>query len=143
MYCSCARPWPSASIDSLRVSRQRSGMPTARDKRPSTISSGYAEIFAPKPPPTSGVMTRTLLVGSLLLIWSRTPCACWVEIHCHSRPSTHATAEPRTSSGHGATRWFTYLPFTTTSQSAKNSSPEMPGMPSAVVSNTTLLPAAG
>ena len=70
------------------------------------------------------------------------PWACWVETHWCSRPSIHAAAEPRTSSGHGATRWLMNVPETVTSQSAKNSSPVRSGMPRAVESNTTLLPAA-
>ena len=79
------------------------------------------------------------------MIVSRAPCAPWVLSHWYSLivPSfvTQATAEPRTSSGQGATRWLTNRPVTTTSQSAKYSSPVLSGMPSAVVSNTTLLPA--
>ena len=72
---------------------------------------------------------------------SLAPCAPWVLSHWCRRPSTHATADPRTSSGHGATRWFTNRPVTMTSQPSKNASPVFSGMPSTVVSNTTLLPA--
>ena len=91
-----------------------------------------------------GVRTRTSSSSTpfAATIGCLTPWACCVEIHWCRRPSTHATAEPRTSSGHGATRWFTKRPVAVTSQSAKNSSPVRSGMPSAVVSNTTLLPAA-
>ena len=69
------------------------------------------------------------------------PWACCVDTHWCRRPSIQVAAEPRTSSGHGATRWLTKRPLTVTSQSAKNSSPVRSGMPSAVESNTTLLPA--
>ena len=111
---------------------------------PSTISSGYVLILAPKPPPTSGVMIRTWPASMPLAatIGSLTPWACWVEIHWVSRPSVHAAAELRTSSGQGATRWLMNVPETVTSQSAKYSSPVRSGMPSAVESNTALLPAA-
>ena len=73
----------------------------------------------------------------------RAPCACCVDSHWCSRPSTHAAADPRTSSGQGATRWLTSRWVTRTSQPSKNESSVMPGMPSAVESNTTLLPAFG
>ena len=72
----------------------------------------------------------------------RALCAPWVLSHwCNLPSSPHATAEPRTSSGHAATRWLMKRPFTTTSQSAKKSGPLMAGMPRNDVSNTTLLPA--
>ena len=35
------------------------------------------------------------------------PWACWVLDHCTRRPSIHAAAAERTSSGTAATRWFT------------------------------------
>jgi hypothetical protein len=97
-------------------------------------------ILAPNPPPTSGVITRTssgptplLATNSSLIPW-----ACWVEIHWCRRSLIHTAAEPRTSSGHGATRWLMNRPDAVTSQSAKNSSPVTSGKPRAVVSNTTL-----
>ncbi len=70
------------------------------------------------------------------------PWACCVETHWWSRPSIHAAADPRTSSGQGATRWLMNLPVAVTSQSAKNSSPVRSGAPSAVESKTALPPAA-
>ena len=81
---------------------------------PRTISSGYVEILAPKPPPTSGVMMRTTSASTPLAatIGSLIPWACCVETHWCRRPSIQATAEPRTSSGHGATRWLTKRPLT-------------------------------
>ena len=45
------------------------------------------------------------------------------------RPSTHAAAPPRGSSGHGATRWFITRSLTTTSQPSKNSGPVLGGPP--------------
>jgi hypothetical protein len=44
---------------SERVSVQRTGRPTFRANHGRIRSSGYNPILAPKPPPTSGAMTRT------------------------------------------------------------------------------------
>ena len=90
-----ARPWPSAIIDSLRVSVQRTGRSSRLLSSPSTISSGYVPILAPKPPPTSGVMTRTWSASSSLPA-TKTPLmpwACCVDTHWCRRPSTHAAAD--------------------------------------------------
>ena len=54
-----ARPWPMASMFSVRVSPQRIGRPRWRASHGSSASSGLAPIFAPNPPPTSGATTRT------------------------------------------------------------------------------------
>ena len=53
------RPWPSATMFSLRVSIQRTGRPTSRASQATRTSSGSAPTLAPKPPPTSGTRTRT------------------------------------------------------------------------------------
>ena len=132
-YCSWLRPWPMFIIDSLRVSRQRTGRPSAFEIGPSSISSAYVPIFAPNAPPTSGVITRTWSASTpfAAAIGALTPWACWVDSHWWRRPSTQVAAEPRTSNGHGATRWLRKRPVTTTSQSLKYSSVSVfSGMPS-------------
>ena len=69
------------------------------------------------------------------------PCAPWLGIHAVSRPSSpQAAAADRDSIGAGATRWFTIVRLTTTSQpsnsfgSSSVSSPKRP---------TTFVPASG
>ena len=54
----CARPCGSPTMLSLRVSVQRTGLPSRRASQATSMSS-TPSIFAPKPPPTSGLMTRT------------------------------------------------------------------------------------
>jgi hypothetical protein len=105
-YCTWARPWPITIIDSLRVSRQRSGVPVFLAMTPSSASSGSQLILAPNPPPTSGAITSTWSGSRPLAfaIVAFAPCAACVDNHWTRRPSDQATAEPRTSSGHGATR---------------------------------------
>ena len=53
---------------------------------------------------------------------SRTPCTLWALIQSVSRPSTHADALLRTSSGQPATRWLTTRCETTTSHPSNRSS---------------------
>ena len=59
--CSCPRPWPIATRFSLRVSAHRTGRPSSRASHAVRISSGVGRLLAPKPPPTSRLITRTWL----------------------------------------------------------------------------------
>ena len=118
-----ARPWCIATMFSLRVSVQRTGLPVARATQPTSTSS-TAMPLAPKPPPTSGATTRTFS-GSrpsspprTILSW----CGVCELIHSVSRPSSpHCAALERGSIGHAASRWLTTLPLTTTSEDANRS----------------------
>jgi hypothetical protein len=123
---------------SLRVSVQRTGLPRWRASQTTIVSSAPKALFAPKPPPTSGAMTRNW-PGSIPSVaarpkWSR--CGTWVESHAVIRPSgpTSAAAE-RTSSGQAARRWLTSVSRTTTSQPSKSlgSWSERPARPATLV----------
>ena len=59
--CTWPRPWPMATRFSERVSAHRTGRPTRRASSASSSSSGPGWDLAPKPPPTSGQITRTSL----------------------------------------------------------------------------------
>ncbi len=116
----CARPCTMAVMFSVRVSVQRTGRPQRRASQPSTRSSGCPPILAPNPPPTSGATTRTLASSSPYVDANanRSPWAFCVEHHSTRRPSTHAAAADRPSSGAAARRWFTIRWRTTTSHPA-------------------------
>ena len=102
----------------------RTGRPTCLASQATSANSGSAPILAPKPPPTSGVITRscsasmpsqpaTSLAGVLRVL---------VEHQRVSRPSSpHAAAAARVSSGAAASRWLTISRVTTTSQPSKRS----------------------
>ena len=59
-FCHWSRPWWAESNDSDRVSVYLTGLPSRRDTAMVTYSSGVVCSLPPKPPPTSGAMTRTL-----------------------------------------------------------------------------------
>ena len=83
-----------------------------------------APIFAPNPPPTSGVITWTCLPStpSHPATSSRAVCAACVEHQSVTRPSApHSAAAARVSSGAAARRWLTISRVTTTSQPSKRS----------------------
>ena len=58
-----SRPWCAASSDSERVSVHFTGLPSFWATVTQSISSGSTPILPPKPPPTSGAMTRSLDSG--------------------------------------------------------------------------------
>ncbi len=103
---------------SFRVSTQRSGRPVCLAAQATMIVSRSVAILAPKPPPTSGAMTRTAGASSptAAASASRASCAFWVLAHSVSRPSAQRAAAARPSSGSGASRWLGNVRRTTTSQ---------------------------
>ena len=58
-----SRPWWADSSDSDRVSVHFTGRLSLRAARVQSTSSGVTCSFPPKPPPTSGAMTRSLCSG--------------------------------------------------------------------------------
>ena len=55
-----SRPWWADSSDSERVSVHFTGLPSLTDAARTRISSGVTCSLPPKPPPTSGAITRSL-----------------------------------------------------------------------------------
>src|SRR5262245_60136982 len=114
---------------SLRLSVQRTGRarlapasPRRRASQQTRISS-TASILAPKPPPTSGAITRTCdgsrpsTPDRIIRSW----CGVCVQSQAVSRPSSPTSAAAdRGSSGHGAILWLTSVPETTASQPSKS-----------------------
>ena len=108
--CSWARPCSIPVMFSERVSFHRTGRPVCRASQHTSANSGSAPIFAPNPPPTSGVIrcTAEASTPSQPATSSRAMCAFWVEAQRVNRPSSPHTADAAlVSSGHGASRWLT------------------------------------
>ncbi len=126
---------------SLRVSHQRTAPRRRYASQPTSSSSGVSPSLAPKPPPTSGAITRIASVPRPVTSASaaRTPKGVCVVDQWVSRPSSpQAAAAARTSSGQGARRWLTMSRLTTTSQPSKNDGSSSPPTEAA-----TLVPASG
>ena len=105
---------------SLRVSVHRNVRPVERASE-ATSTSSAARPLPPKPPPTSGAITRTCSgsIPSIPASPSRSWWGVWVDSHTVSRPcSSTIAAVDRGSTGHTARRWLTLWPYVTTSQSA-------------------------
>ena len=75
-----SRPWCAASSDSERVSVHLTGLPSFWASATQSISSGSTPILPPKPPPTSGAITRILLSGTprVTAVMVRRMCGIWV-----------------------------------------------------------------
>jgi hypothetical protein len=76
-----SRPCASVRNDSLRSAVHLIGRPTRLLAQTSATSSGYRKIFEPKPPPTSGAITRTFDSGrpsTKAHIRSRSTCGFWL-----------------------------------------------------------------
>ena len=123
-----ARPWCIATRFSLRVSIQRIGRPSLR-ATVATMTSSTARPLPPKPPPTSGAITRTFSASRPIAPArpSRSACGVWLDSHTVSRPSSHTAVVARGSSGATARRWLTSVPSVTTSQPSKSSSSVIAG----------------
>ena len=130
------RPCTMPTRFSERVSVHRTGRSSRRASQATRSSSGVVPCLAPKPPPTSGVMTWTSSASrpNTIARASRVPWAPCVHAHCVRRPSSHRAAATRPSSGTGAIRWL-IIRWVTTTSPTRSSGPT--GSPS---SSTTLVP---
>ena len=101
-----SRPWWAVSRDSERVSVHFTGLPSFWATSRVTTSSGATAILPPKPPPTSGAMTRSLCSGrprvsaSIVLRM----CGTWVEDHMTSCSPVGSTTVERGSMNTGTRR---------------------------------------
>src|SRR5438034_1280265 len=120
----CARPCVMFTMLSERDSIHRTGRPVRTAAAAQTRYSGYTASLAPKPPPTSGAMTRTRSFArpSHSARSFRMSNGTWVETHTVSRPSSSGTTRiAYASMGTGATRWFSIRARTMTSAPASTS----------------------
>src|SRR5207249_1248537 len=99
----CVRSCVAVSMCSRRSSSQRTGRPKRIASSGMSTSSGYTMSLAPKPPPTSGAITRTRWGGrssSSQMNW-RTWCGACVDAHTVSSPAMalYSATSPRVSMG--------------------------------------------
>ena len=101
-----SRPWWAVSSDSERVSVHLTGLPSFWATSSVTTSSGATAILPPKPPPTSGAMTRSLCSGSPRVSASIVlrMCGTWVEDHMTSCSPLGSTTVERGSMKTGTRR---------------------------------------
>ena len=114
-----SRPWCAASMDSLRDSVYLTGLPSRRATSRAITSSGVTCSLPPKPPPTSGAMTRNLCSGisSVIASMSRRMCGIWVADHTVSCGPVGSTTTERGSMNAGISRCWRKVRCTTTSAS--------------------------
>ena len=115
-----------ATIASERSSIHLTGAPTSFAACVIAYSSAYVFSFAPKPPPTSGAITRQRDSGTPQTTATnvRTKCGTWVELYSVSSsaaaPQLAITA--RASIGTGVSRWLSMVWRITTGAASKTAS---------------------
>ncbi len=137
MYWIWSRPWWAVIRDSERVSVHLTGLPSRRATSSARISSGQTCSLPPKPPPTSGAMTRSLCSGMPVVSapMTRRMWGIWVADHSVKlSPCTPTTAE-RGSMNAGMRRCCTKRRETVTSASRKAASVSLP-VPASPASKT-------
>ena len=111
MCWTCPRPCVVATWCSERVSVHFTGRLSRRARTSARASSAYTLSFAPKPPPTSGATTRSLVseMPQIAARMSRTKCGTCVEVWRVKPPPTASgvTTTARVSIGEGITRCWT------------------------------------
>ena len=127
IFCHWSRPWCTVMLPSLRLSVHLTGRPSLRAIRRASTSSAVTCSFDPKPPPTSGAMTRRFCSGMPVTRASitRSTCGIWVADHRVNSPPTHEQTTERGSIAAGISRcWRKYRSSTTgASRKAASMSP--------------------
>ena len=126
-----SRPWCEVVMCSERVSVHLTGRCSLRASATISASSPYTCSLAPKPPPTSGAMTRILSsdMPSTPLSTKRVMWGTWVEEYSVTPSPWGSASEERGSIGAPLVRWLTMRRSMTTSESEiawSASPPEMP-----------------
>ena len=109
---------------SRRVSIHFTGRPRRRASVATATSSGKTCIFSPKPPPTSGAITRTCDSSSRSAVASavRMIRGVWLEAQTVSVSPSQAATVPRGSSGEAVSRPWVKASLRTTAAPAKAAS---------------------
>ena len=104
--CHWSRPWCTVRLPSLRDSVHLTGRPTLRAISMASTSSAVTCSLEPKPPPTSGAMTRMFCSGIPVTRASMTrrTCGIWVADHRVNSPPTQAADHARGSIALGISR---------------------------------------
>ena len=105
-----SRPWCPVIRDSLRVSVYFTGLDSRRATAQAIHSSGVTWSLPPKPPPTSGAITRILDSGTPVVAASakRRMCGIWVADHMVSCSPVGSTTTLRGSMKAGMSRCWRY-----------------------------------
>ena len=109
-FCHWSRPWWAVIRDSDRVSVYFTGLPSRRATAKVIISSGVCWSLPPKPPPTSGAMTRILDSGTPVVAAraKRRMCGIWVADHMVICSPVGSTTVERGSMNAGMRRCWRY-----------------------------------
>lgn len=131
-----SRPWCAASMVSDRDSFHFTGLPSFRATSSDIISSGSTPILPPKPPPTSGAITRSLCSGmpSVSADITRRMCGTWVADHMVIWAPVGSTTQARGSMNAGIRRCWRKRRLTTISDDLSASSTSLP-VPASAESN--------
>jgi hypothetical protein len=147
------RPWCAMRMLSERVSVHFTGRPSLRATSSVRSSSGNTVSLPPKPPPTSGAITRSLCSGRprVSAVMVLRMCGTWVDDHMVSCSPLGSTTTERGSMNAGTSRcWMNRRRSTTESGSASaaaTASSVDPPVPASAESNThsalRLVPSSG
>ena len=132
-FCHWSRPWCADISDSERVSVYFTGLPSRRATAQMIHSSGVVCSLPPKPPPTSGAMTRILDSGTPVVAASanRRMCGIWVADHIVICSPVGSTTTERGSMKAGISRCWRNsrsmtMPSLRASEMAASTSPPVP-----------------
>ena len=109
-FCHWSRPWWAVIRLSLRVSVNFTGLPRRRATAKTIHSSGVVWSLPPKPPPTSGAITRIFDSGTPVVAASakRRMCGIWVADHMVICSPVGSTTVLRGSMNAGMSRCWRY-----------------------------------
>ncbi len=148
-----SRPWCAVSMLSDRVSVHLIGLRSFCAISTQSISSGSTPILPPKPPPTSGAITRSFDSGTprVTVVIVRRMCGTWVAAQIVSCSPVGSTTQERGSMNAGIRRCWRNRRLTTTESESDSAvliaSSTLPPVPASPESNTqvaeTLVPRSG
>ena len=145
-FCHWSRPWWALISDSERVSVYFTGLPSRRPTAQAIHSSGVTWSLPPKPPPTSGAMTRILDSGTPVVAASanRTMCGIWVADHIVYCSPVGSTTTLRGSMNAGISRCWRYsrsitMPSVRALAIASSTLPPVPASPESKTHSADLL----
>ena len=150
-FCHWSRPWWPDTRDSERVSVYLQGLLIRRETHQVIHSSGVVCSLPPKPPPTSGAITRILDSGTPVVAASRNRvmCGIWVADHIVICSPVGSTTVERGSMNAGISRCWRYsrsmtMPSLRASSSTSSIARPLPCPPESSCQNADLLvPRAG
>ena len=104
--CHWSRPWCTVMLPSLRDSVHLTGRPSLRAIRTASTSSAVTWSLDPKPPPTSGAITRMFCspMPVTRASMTRSTCGIWVADHSVNSPPTQEQTTARGSIAAGISR---------------------------------------